>query len=134
MQPQINDDGDIRLKIRQEVSAVTGPLASGSTELITSKREMETTVRIGNGEVVVLGGLVRQDERVTIDRIPPLGSIPLLGRLFRSSGRAKKTTLMIFLRPTIVRSAQDAENVTVRQYNSMRGLDGKGIPILTLII
>ena len=133
VQPQINDDGDIRLKIRQEVSAVTGPLASGSTELITSKREMETTVRVGNGEVVVLGGLVRQDERVTIDRIPLLGSIPLLGRLFRSSGRAnEKTNLMIFLRPTIVRSAQDAENVTMRQYNSMRGLDGKGIPDIDL--
>ena len=133
VQPQINDDGDIRLKIRQEVSAVTGPLASGSTELITSKREMETTVRVGNGEVVVLGGLVRQDERVTIDRIPLLGSIPLLGHLFRSSGRAnEKTNLMIFLRPTIVRSAQDAETVTMRQYNTMRGLDGKGIPDIDL--
>ncbi|MCH1569605.1 MAG: type II secretion system secretin GspD [Alphaproteobacteria bacterium] len=129
VQPQINDDGDIRLKIRQEVSSVTGPLVSGSTELITSKREMETTVRVGNGEVVVLGGLVRQDERVTVDRIPLLGSIPLLGHLFRSSGRAnEKTNLMIFLRPTIVRSAEDAESVTTRQFNTMRGLDGEGIP------
>ena len=82
---------------------------------------------------MVLGGLVRQDERVTIDRIPLLGSIPLLGHLFRSSGRAnEKTNLMIFLRPTIVRSAQDAETVTMRQYNTMRGLDGKGIPDIDL--
>jgi len=129
--PQINEGDEIRLKIRQEVSAVAGPLAPSSTELITTKREMETTVRVGNGEVIVLGGLVRQDERVTVDRVPLLGSIPVLGHLFRSTGKAReKTNLMIFLRPTIVRTAQEASRVTSRQYNAIRGLDGGGIPDL----
>jgi general secretion pathway protein D len=129
--PQINEGDEIRLKIRQEVSAVAGPLSPNSTELITTKREMETAVRVANGEVIVLGGLVRQDERVTIDRVPLLGSIPVLGHLFRSTGKAReKTNLMIFLRPTIVRTAQEASQLTARQYNAIRGLDGGGIPDL----
>lgn len=110
---------------------MAGPLSPNSTELITTKREMETAVRVANGEVIVLGGLVRQDERVTIDRVPLLGSIPVLGHLFRSTGKAReKTNLMIFLRPTIVRTAQEASQLTARQYNAIRGLDGGGIPDL----
>lgn len=129
VEPQINEDGDIRLKIRQEVSAVARPVATGSSELITTKREMETTVRVGDGEVVVLGGLVRQNESVSVDRVPLLGSIPVLGHLFRSTGRSnQKTNLMIFLRPTVVRTSADADRVTNQQYRALRGLNGEGIP------
>ena len=128
VEPQINQGDEIKLRIRQEVSAVAGPLASGSTELITTKREMETSVRVGNGDVIVLGGLVRQDERVSVDRVPILGSIPVLGHLFRSSGKAReKTNLMTFLRTTIVRTSDDANRVTAQQYKSLQGLDGEGI-------
>ncbi len=133
VEPQINDDGDIRLKIRQEVSAVARPVATGSSELITTKREMETTVRVGDSEVVVLGGLVRQNESVSVDRVPLLGSIPVLGHLFRSTGRSnQKTNLMIFLRPTVIRTAADADRVTNQQYRALRGLDGEGIPDIDL--
>lgn len=133
VEPQINEGDEIKLRIRQEVSAVAGPLAAGSSELITSKREMETSVRVGNGDVIVLGGLVRQDERVSVDRIPILGSIPVLGHLFRSSGKAReKTNLMTFLRTTIVRTSEEAERVTNRQFNALQGLDGEGIPDIDL--
>ena len=133
VEPQINEDGDIRLKIRQEVSAVARPVTTGSSELITTKREMETTVRVGDSEVVVLGGLVRQNESLTVDRVPLLGSIPIIGHLFRSTGRSnEKTNLMIFLRPTVVRSTADADRVTNRQYRALRGLDGEGIPDIDL--
>ena len=133
VEPQINEDGDIRLKIRQEVSAVARPVTTGSSELITTKREMETTVRVGDSEVVVLGGLVRQNESLTVDRVPLLGSIPIIGHLFRSTGRSnEKTNLMIFLRPTVVRNTADADRVTNRQYRALRGLDGEGIPDIDL--
>lgn len=133
VEPQINQGDEIKLRIRQEVSAIAGPLAVGSTELITTKREMETSVRVGDGDVIVLGGLVRQNERITVDRVPILGSIPLLGRLFRSSGKVReKTNLMTFLRTTIIRTADEAEKVTARQYGALKGLDGNGIPEIEL--
>jgi general secretion pathway protein D len=133
VEPQINQGDEIKLRIRQEVSAIAGPLAVGSTELITTKREMETSVRVGDGDVIVLGGLVRQNERITVDRVPILGSIPLLGRLFRSSGKVReKTNLMTFLRTTIIRTADEAEKFTARQYGALKGLDGNGIPEIEL--
>ena len=133
VEPQINQGDEIKLRIRQEVSAIAGPLAVGSTELITTKREMETSVRVGDGDVIVLGGLVRQNERITVDRVPILGSIPVLGRLFRSSGKVReKTNLMTFLRTTIIRTADEAEKVTARQYGALKGLDGNGIPEIEL--
>lgn len=128
VEPQINEGEEIKLRIRQEVSAVAGPLATGSTELITTKREMETNVRVNNGDVIVLGGLTRQDERVSVNRVPILGSIPLLGHLFRSSGKAReKTNLMTFLRTTIVRTPEEAKEITKRQYQNLQGLNGEGI-------
>ena len=128
VEPQINEGEEIKLRIRQEVSAVAGPLASGSTELITTKREMETNVRVNNGDLIVLGGLTRQDERVSVNRVPILGSIPLLGHLFRSSGKAReKTNLMTFLRTTIVRTPEEAKEITKRQYQNLQGLNGEGI-------
>jgi len=133
VEPQINQGDEIKLRIRQEVSAIAGPLAVGSTELITTKREMETSVRVGDGDVIVLGGLVRQNERITVDRVPILGSIPVLGRLFRSSGKVReKTNLMTFLRTTIIRTADEADKVTARQYGALKGLDGNGIPEIEL--
>ncbi len=115
--PQINEGDEIRLKIRQEVSSVSGPLATTSTELITNKREMETTVRVGDGEIIVLGGLIQQDETISVDKIPLLGSIPVLGKAFSSEQKSKSNTnLMVFLRPTIVRTSDDARAVTELKY------------------
>lgn len=120
--PQINEDNEIRLKIRQEVSSVSGPVSSNSSELITNKREIETTVRATDGEVIVLGGLVQQNERISVDKVPFLGDIPVLGYAFRSEGKAReKTNLMIFLRPTIVRSVEDMQRVSGKKYDYIQG-------------
>lgn len=120
--PQINDGDEIRLQIRQEISSIAGPVSSSFTELVTNKREIETTVSIQSGDIVVLGGLVQEDEITSVDKVPLLGDIPILGRLFRSDRKSRaKTNLMIFLRPTIVRNASDARALTATKYDYIRG-------------
>lgn len=120
--PQINDGDEIRMQIRQEISSIAGPVSASFTELVTNKREIETTVSIQSGEIVVLGGLVQEDEITSVDKVPFLGDIPLLGRLFRSDRKSRaKTNLMIFLRPTIVRNAGDARALTATKYDYIRG-------------
>ncbi|MFC4348036.1 type II secretion system secretin GspD [Kordiimonas lipolytica] len=117
--PQVNEGEEIHLMIRQEISSIAG--TTGANELITNKREIQTTVRVQNGEIVVLGGLIEENESVSVDKVPFLGDIPLLGRAFRSDSKSRsKRNLMIFLRPTIVRSAGDAEALTAKKYNYMR--------------
>ena len=119
--PQINEGDEIRLAIVQEVSSIAGPVSADSSELITNKRELQTTVRVSDGDVVVLGGLTEQNERISIDKVPLLGDIPLLGRAFRSEGKLnEKRNLMIFLRPTIIRSRADLERVTDQKYDFIR--------------
>ena len=122
VQPQINEGDDILLYIRQEVSSVLGSVVEDSPDLITQKREIETTVMVKNGEILVLGGLIQSDESITAEKVPLLGDIPLLGNLFKSNSRSlQKTNLMVFIRPTIIRNAEDMRAVTERKYNVMRG-------------
>lgn len=121
VRPQINEGDSIQLFIRQEVSSIAGPVNEDFSELVTSKREIETTVMVDDGEIIVLGGLIEDNEQVRIDKVPLLGDIPIIGRAFRSEGRSKvRQNLMVFLRPTIVRSVGDVRNVTGRKYNYMR--------------
>ena len=120
--PQVNEGEEIRLEIRQEISSIAGPVSANFSELVTNKREIETTVSVKNGDIVVLGGLVQQDEVTSVEKVPLLGDIPLLGRAFRSDNKTRaKTNLMIFLRPTIVRSAEDARALTSQKFNYIRG-------------
>ncbi len=79
VKPQINADGAITLVLRQEVSSVAGPVSAGFNELILNKREIETTVLVDDGDIVVLGGLLDQNERLQVDRVPGLGDIPVVG-------------------------------------------------------
>jgi general secretion pathway protein D len=121
VKPQINAGGAITLFLRQEVSAVAGPVSEDFNELILNKREIETTVSVDDGEIIVLGGLLDQNERVSVERIPGLGDIPGVGHLFRSTAReGGKTNLMVFIRPTIVRSAADARAITAPRYEYIR--------------
>lgn len=116
--PQISDGNTIRLKLRQEVSSVDGVLTAATADLVTNKREIETTVLAGNGEIVVLGGLIEESEFVRGSKVPLLGDIPVIGRAFSSEGTARRrTNLMVFLRPTIVSDATDYRNVTASKYN-----------------
>lgn len=116
--PQITAGDSIRLEIRQEVSSVFGPISAASSELITNKREIETTVLADDGEVIVLGGLIEESESLTASKVPLLGDIPIGGRLFRSDGRESvRTNLMVFIRPTILRDRSDVQTATSRKYD-----------------
>ncbi|MGP1281574.1 MAG: type II secretion system secretin GspD, partial [Parasphingopyxis sp.] len=121
VRPQINAGGAIRLDIRQEVSSIAGPVSDDFNELIINKREIETTVTVNDGEIIALGGLLDDNERRTIQRIPILGDIPIIGELFRSRARSRtKTNLMVFIRPTILSSAEDRRAVMERRYGYIR--------------
>jgi len=119
--PQVNEGDEIRLAIRQEISSIAGPINKDSTDLITNKREIQTTVRVKDGEIVVLGGLIQQNESTSVEKVPFLGDIPILGHAFRSDSKStQKTNLMIFLRPTILRGSEDMSAVTSRKYDYIR--------------
>ncbi len=121
VKPQINSGGGITLFLRQEVSAVAGTLSARSDDLILNKREIETTVLVDDGSIVVLGGLLDQGDQMSVDKIPVLGDMPGLGGLFRNRKReANRTNLMVFIRPTIIRNAREAQNATAPRYDYMR--------------
>ena len=115
--PQINEGNSVILEIKQEVSGIVGPL-TGSTDLITNKRSIETTVLVDNNQMIVLGGLNEDDLQESISRVPILGSIPILGRLFSSSAESRvQRNLMVFLRPTILIDSADVSTLSGEKYN-----------------
>ena len=123
VKPQINTGGAIKLFLRQEVSSVAGPVSNSSSDLIINKREIEATVTVDDGEILALGGLLDDNERKTIERIPLLSDIPGLGELFKSRSRSRtKTNLMVFIRPTILRSKEDAQKLTQQRYGYVRNM------------
>ena len=122
VRPQINAGGTIKLDLRQEVSSIAGPVSSNFQDLILNKREIETTITVDDGDIVGIGGLLDDNDRRTFDRIPLLGDIPVIGNLFRSRGRSRaRTNLMVFIRPTILRTAADAQAAAARRYDYIRG-------------
>ncbi len=129
VRPQVNASGAIRLDIRQEVSSIAGPVSTNSADLIVNKREIESTITVQDGEIAALGGLLNDNERRTIERIPFLGDIPVIGNLFKSKGRQReKTNLMVFIRPTIMRNADDTRAMTARRYDTIRNQQLIGNP------
>lgn len=120
--PQINEGDSMVLDISQEISSIAQS-AGGAVDLITNQRIVETTVIVDDGEILVLGGLLQDDLRESDQRVPILGSIPLLGHLFRARKTEKtKTNLMIFIRPTILRDAAQTAFETNQKYNLIRGV------------
>ena len=123
--PSISEGDTIRLEIKQEVSSLAGVLSTtATTDPITNQRDIETTVLADNGEIIVLGGLLQDDEQISSEKVPVLGDIPLVGNLFKSEGKSRgKTNLMVFIRPTIIRSAADARPLTQRRLDQVRRSD-----------
>jgi len=120
IKPQINEGNSVILEIKQEVSGVAGPL-TGTTDLITNKRTIETTVLVDNNQIIVLGGLVDEDIQEDIQRVPVLGSIPVLGKLFQSSSESKvKKNLMVFLRPKILVDSESVSQISTEKYNFIK--------------
>ncbi|MGQ2931167.1 MAG: type II secretion system protein GspD, partial [Sphingopyxis sp.] len=119
--PQVNGAGEVKLFLRQEVSSVAGPVSSRNGDLIINKRSFETVLTVDDGEILAIGGLLNDDERKTIERIPLLSDIPLIGELFKSRSRSRsKTNLMVFIRPTILRNREDNAALTARRYGYIR--------------
>lgn len=118
--PQINEGDAVMLKIEQEDSSVAQG-TQGAVDLITNKRTVTTTVLVDDGGVIVLGGLITDTARESENRVPILGSIPLIGELFKTrSGNKEKRNLMLFIRPTILRNGAEAAIETNAKYNVMR--------------
>jgi general secretion pathway protein D len=128
VKPQISEGNTIRMSIYEEASAVKEETASNSG-IITTKRSVETNVLIEDGSIIVLGGLVQDQIATVVEKVPILGDIPLLGYLFRYETRIKKkTNLMLFLRPYIIRNADDSKPLTVERYDMMRKLEREMMP------
>jgi general secretion pathway protein D len=118
--PQINEGDAVMLKIEQEDSSVAAG-TQGAVDLVTNKRTVTTTVLVDDGGVVVLGGLITDTARETENRVPILGSIPIIGELFKTrSGNKEKRNLMLFIRPTILRDGAQAAIETNAKYNVLR--------------
>ena len=131
--PQINEGDSMLLTLSQEVSSIAASV-EGAADLITSERTIETTVIVGDGEVIVLGGLLEDSLRESDQRVPILGSLPLLGNLFRArTTDTVKTNLLVFIRPRIVRDSVAAALETNSKYNYIRDLQlnrGEGAALM----
>ncbi|MDO6681656.1 MULTISPECIES: type II secretion system secretin GspD [unclassified Oceanobacter] len=120
VKPHIHDGTAIRLEVEATAESVSTTTVSGSADLITNKRSIKTMILTGNEETIVLGGLIRDDIVESTSKVPLLGDIPVLGWLFRSSSSEHvKSNLMVFLRPTIVNSAETSRDVTREKYNGI---------------
>jgi general secretion pathway protein D len=119
VRPQISEGGTVKMAIYQETSNIQQSTASG---LITSKRSIDTNVLVDDGQIIVLGGLIEDTVSDSVEKVPGLGSIPILGYLFRYQSRRRgKTNLMVFLRPTVIRTDAHAVAVASDRYDYIRG-------------
>ena len=128
VKPYINEGSTLRLEVEQEVSDIA-PSVSGidSSDLITNKRALKSTILADDGEIIVIGGLIRDSVRTQQSGVPLLRSIPYLGALFRwTRDTQTKSNLMVFLRPTIVRSNEDLAEVSRQRYDALRELSKPG--------
>ncbi|MEO7386802.1 MAG: type II secretion system protein GspD, partial [Gammaproteobacteria bacterium] len=117
--PQINEGNAVRLKVEQEISSLL-PSAQ-AVDLITSNRSINTSVIVEDGGTLVLGGLIQDEVSERQQRVPILGRLPLVGALFRSTATSKKkTNLMVFIKPTILRDNVQAAFETNSKYNYIR--------------
>ncbi|MGH8042825.1 MAG: type II secretion system secretin GspD [Rudaea sp.] len=118
--PHINSGDSVRLDIHQEVSSLSPPI-QGAVDLVTNKREIKTTVMVKNDSLLVLGGLISDNVKDSVQKVPALGDIPLIGNLFRyRSNDHQKQDLMVFLHPRILRDAASEASVSGEKYNFLR--------------
>ena len=125
--PSIHEDLSVRMEIQASIEAIQeggiGIGDSGLADVATNKRELTTVVVAENRQTIVLGGLIRNENRANANRVPVLGSIPIMGRLFRSESETEvRTMLLIFIRPTVINDASDAQAVTDRKFGELREL------------
>ncbi len=139
--PRISDDGSLRLEVEQEVSRVTQGLITltNGEQLVaptTRKRLVKTTILLQDGQTAVIGGLLDDQKSYNQSEVPGLGSIPVLGWLFKSRSKdTSRTNLFIFITPKVIRSAGDSLDLTQSKqlvlHETSVGKDGLGLPIMS---
>jgi len=118
IKPQIGEGGVVRMTVFQENSSVASNSSNGPT---TNKNSLETTIVADDGQIMVLGGQLKEQYDGGVDKVPFLGDLPVLGGLFRSEARKRvKTVLLVFLRPVVLRDAQTANSLTIDRYEAIR--------------
>ena len=134
--PHINEGNSLVLEIVQEVSSLTGAATEFSAQdVITNERKIETKVMAMDGQTIILGGLVQDDVQNVTQRVPVLGNIPWIGRLFRNdSVNVTKTHLLVFLRSTIIRDDMTLSGATAEKYKYLRDRQLEKIEQGTLLI
>ncbi len=121
--PHIGDNGTVRLEVSQEVSSVVPGSTGNATGLVTNKSLINTTILADDQQTIALGGLMRENSTTRQQKVPGLGNVPVIGRLFRSDNdTTQKSNLIIFLQPTILRDGRAVASVTERKFNQMRVL------------
>jgi len=125
--PRINQGDSITMEIKQtteNIRAATNSLRlEGASDIITDKREILTTALVKDDQILVLGGLISDDEKEVVQKVPLLGDIPLLGKLFKSTSKTReRKNLMVFIHPVILKDEQQSRSISQRRYNFMRDL------------
>lgn len=119
--PRINQGDSVTLRIEQTTERISSEPIAGAVDLVTNKRQITTSALIRDGEILVLGGLISDEESEVKTKVPVLGSIPVLGLLFSSSSKQlQKTNLMVFIHPVILKDEMQVASITQRRYQFMR--------------
>ena len=135
VKPQISENGTVKMAIFQEVSSVQPGSVNSVTGLITNKRSIESNVLVEDGAIIVLGGLLSDEYAGNQDKVPGLGDVPVVGNLFKSESRSRrKTNLMVFLRPVVVRDGATTNSLSMDRYESMRTNQQQAQPLNSSLV
>ena len=133
VRPQISEGGSVKMAIYQEISSVQDLTAAAG--IITNKRSIDTNVLVDDGQIIVLGGLIDENLQDGVEKVPGLGDIPVIGNLFKYQKRSRvKTNLMVFLRPTVIRSNEQSVNLAGDRYNYIRNAEISAQPTRSLVL
>lgn len=129
IRPTINENGTVKLSVSQEASSIDTATQNNQYGPSTSKRSVESTVLVEDGSIIMIGGLLQDSYSNSIDKVPVLGDMPVVGNLFKSESRSRnKTNLMIFLRPVVMRDGESSEALAMDRYQEIRALQGQVRP------
>ncbi len=135
VKPQISENGSVKLQVFHEISSVDPASRSAPSGLITNKRSIESAVVVQDGGIVVLGGLLQDEYSGGVEKIPGVGDVPLFGNLFKNEQRnRKKTNLMVFLRPVVVRDGEVTERYSQDRYDLMRAGQKEMQPVPSAVV
>ena len=135
VKPQISENGTVKMAIFQEVSSVQPGSVNSATGLITNKRSIESNVLVEDGAIIVIGGLLSDEYAGNQEKVPGLGDVPVFGNLFKSESRSrKKTNLMVFLRPVVVRDGAATNTLSMDRYDLMRTTQQQAQPLNSALV